>query len=62
MKKLLLIIPLLLMLLTACGSRSQNTDTTPAPDFTLPNSLGGDISLDDYRGRNVLLLFHMAVG
>jgi hypothetical protein len=62
MKKLLPIISILLILLTACGGPSQNTETTRAPDFTLPNSLGGEISLDDYRGKNVLLFFHMAVG
>jgi peroxiredoxin len=30
---------------------------TPAPDFTLPSLHGGDVSLKDYRGRRVLLVF-----
>jgi peroxiredoxin len=30
---------------------------TPAPDFTLPSLAGGDVSLQDYRGRRVLLVF-----
>ncbi|AIQ44956.1 peroxiredoxin [Paenibacillus sp. FSL R7-0273] len=28
------------------------------PDFTLPASTGGEISLSDYRGRRVLLYFY----
>jgi peroxiredoxin len=28
-----------------------------APDFTLPASTGGEVSLSDYRGRSVLLYF-----
>ena len=30
---------------------------TPAPDFELPRVHGGSLSLRDYRGRNVLLVF-----
>ncbi len=33
-----------------------------APDFTLPNATGGEVSLDDFEGQPVLLYFHMAVG
>jgi len=62
MKKLLFIFGLLIALLSACGGQSQSKETSPAPDFTLPNALGGDVSLGDYDGRNVLLFFHMAVG
>ena len=62
MKKLLPILVLLLTLLTACGGQSQKTETSPAPDFELPNALGGNVSLNDYSGKNVLLFFHMAVG
>ncbi len=29
----------------------------PAPEFTLPSHLGKDISLSDYRGKNVVLAF-----
>jgi peroxiredoxin len=30
---------------------------TPAPNFTLPRLDGGELSLDEYRGRKVLLVF-----
>jgi len=62
MKKLLALFVLVTAILSACGGASQSTDTLPAPDFTLPNSFGGDVSLKDYQGKNVLLFFHMAVG
>jgi len=35
---------------------------SPAPDFTLPDSGGGEVGLADFSGRPVLLYFHMAVG
>ncbi len=28
-----------------------------APDFTLASHLGSDVSLSEFRGRNVLLVF-----
>jgi len=28
-----------------------------APDFTLPSHLGGEVSLIQYRGKNVVLAF-----
>jgi len=62
MKKLILMLGVVVVLISGCGWRSQETNTTAAPDFTLPNALGGNVSLDDYNGRNVLLFFHMAVG
>jgi len=62
MKKLSTMVILLMTLLSACGGQAQQTDINPAPDFELPNALGGNISLDDYTGKNVLLFFHMAVG
>lgn len=30
----------------------------PAPDFKLPASSGDDVSLSDYRGRNVVIYFY----
>lgn len=30
----------------------------PVPDFTLPSSEGGSVSLSDFRGRKVLLYFY----
>lgn len=47
-----------LLLLAGCDSAPAE-----APDFTLPAANGGDVSLDDYKGEQpVLLYFHMAVG
>ena len=35
----------------------------PAPNFTLPNALGGTVTLAAYKNEQpVLLYFHMAVG
>ncbi len=31
---------------------------TPAPDFTLEDYQGNQISLKDFRGRNLLLVFN----
>src|SRR3712207_8511347 len=33
---------------------------TPAPDFTLPRSQHALVSLDDFRGRRVILAFYLA--
>jgi len=34
----------------------------PAPDFALENVDGGTVSLREYRGRNVLLVFLRHLG
>ena len=34
----------------------------PAPNFSLPEAGGGDVSLADYRGSPVLLYFSMGPG
>jgi peroxiredoxin len=38
-------------------NRSGLTAGTPAPPFTLPRLGGGELSLDEYHGRRVLLVF-----
>ena len=63
--KLLLALGFISVLLTACGggtSAPAINEIHPAPDFTLPNALGGEVSLSDYVGKPVFLFFHMAVG
>ena len=40
-------------------SESRNLVGQPAPDFTLPSSLGQDVSLSSYQGqKNVVLVFY----
>ena len=36
------------------------TPGTPAPDFTLKDSAGNDVSLQDFRGRNTIVYFYPA--
>ena len=61
--KLFLAIGILSLLLVSCaGVQTATTEVWPAPDFDLPNALGGDVSLSDYAGQPVFLFFHMAVG
>jgi peroxiredoxin len=33
---------------------------TPAPDFALPSTMGGEAALGDYRGQPVILVFYPA--
>ena len=35
---------------------------TPAPDFTLPDQDGNEVSLSDFRGRHVVVYFYPAAG
>jgi len=37
---------------------SQLEAGSPAPDFTLPRDGGGQVSLDDFRGRKLVLYFY----
>jgi len=63
--KLFLTLGLISVLLVACGgsaSAPANEGAYPAPEFTLPNALGGEVSLSDFAGQPVFLFFHMAVG
>jgi cytochrome oxidase Cu insertion factor (SCO1/SenC/PrrC family) len=48
---------ILMVLLTACANNNSQ-----APDFTLANATGKEVSLSDFKGKPVLLYFHMAVG
>ena len=34
------------------------TEGNPAPDFTLPDQNGKDVSLKDFQGKNVILFFY----
>ncbi len=62
MKKLITLFIVLTAFISACGGVAQTVTASPAPDFSLPNASGGEVSLKDYEGKNVLLFFHMAVG
>ncbi len=52
----------IILLLTACDEKQGIAVGGTAPDFSLPNAAGGEVSLADFQGKPVLLYFHMAVG
>lgn len=56
---------LLAIIVAACSGNDDGGSIevgAAAPDFTLPNATGGEVSLNDFEGQPVLLYFHMAVG
>ena len=52
------------LLLQGCSTEQAGLSVgDPAPEFTLPDAVGGSVSLADYEGEQpVLLFFHMAAG
>ena len=69
-RALLLATVLLAVVLTACeqaGSGGENAEGPirvgePAPNFSLPEAGGGEMSLADHEGSPVLLYFSMGPG
>lgn len=69
-RALLLATVLLAVVLTACEQASPGGEDAggpikvgePAPNFSLPEAGGSDVSLSDYRGSPVLLYFSMGPG
>ena len=51
------------LLVAACGEADGGLAVgDAAPDFSLAESSGGSVALDEYQGQDVLLYFHMADG
>ena len=60
---LMVLVVLVSITLQACSPQTELNVGDQAPEFTLPSAEGERVSLDDYAGRQpVLLFFHMAVG
>lgn len=60
---ILMCLALAITLLPACSTPEEGAIGAKAPDFTLPSTDGGSVSMADYNGEKpVLLFFHMAVG
>ena len=50
-------------IIAACNSSEPLKVGDPAPEFTLTSANGTEVSLNDYQGKQpVLLYFHMAKG
>jgi hypothetical protein len=47
---------LAILLLGFAGTASAVEVGEPAPEFTMPSTMGGNISLSDYRGKKWVLL------
>ena len=63
--KLFLVLGFISAMLAGCGrgtSAPASNEVRPAPEFSLPNALGGEVSLSDFEGQPVFMFFHMAVG
>lgn len=54
-----LVIALVVGLLYGGGEDDRIVEAgEPAPDFTLPSATGGELTLSEYRGKPVLLVFY----
>ena len=57
------VLGLMAFIITACNSSELIKVGDPAPEFTLTSADGTEVSLNDYQGKQpVLLYFHMAKG
>jgi len=52
----------LALALGACGPKGPLAVGDEAPPFELATVAGDRVALEDFRGKPVLLYFHMAVG
>ena len=61
-----IVVMVVLALVVLSGCSDANGDGLAvgddAPSFSLPDSSGSTVALDDYAGRPALLYFHMADG
>lgn len=57
----LLLLTLLMGLLLVVGNAAAVMVNQLAPDFTLPSTAGGDISLSQFRGNKMVLIEFYAI-